>query len=132
MTRTVSRSILSLDSSAKRRAAYTLAAGAAACTAASNAEAVVNYSGLQNISIGSGFSQQLNLDLDAYNDILLKNFNFIGGAYQGAYVDYSPGKLVGFTVGSLSYASALTVYDPINSTTAGPPFQGSLAYGANN
>jgi hypothetical protein len=132
MSFTLRNSNLSLDSSARRRAAYTLAAGAAACTAANTAEAVVNYSGLQNISIGSGFSQQLDINLDSFNDLKLTNYVFGSGPYQGATVNFAPGKLVGFTSGTLAYVSALTVYDSIGSANAGPSFYGSLAYGAAN
>lgn len=131
MMRTAHRSILSLDSSAKRRTAYTLAAGAAACTAASNAGAEVQYSGIQNLSIDSGFSRQIDLNYDTFNDVKLTNYNFTGGPYQGASINFAPGKLVGFTSG-LNYVSALTVYDPIGSANAGPSFFGSLAYGAAN
>ena len=42
------------------------------------------------------------------NDIQLKNFNFAGGPYQGATVNWSfPGKIVGFNNG-LAYVSALS------------------------
>jgi hypothetical protein len=132
MTCTAHRSNLSLDGSAKRRAAYTLAAGAAACTAASSATAEVQYSGLQNINIGSGFSQQIDLNYDGFNDVKLTNYVFGQGPYQGATVNFAPGRFVGFNVGPLSYVSALTVYDPIGSANAGPTFFGSLAYGAAN
>ena len=115
-----------------RRAAYSLAAGAAACLSATDADATVVYSGLQNINLGLGFSQNLNLDGDAYNDILLKNYVNFGGNYAGASIPFAPGQLVGFTNGSLSYVSALTVADPIDTTTIGPTFFGSMAYGALN
>ena len=115
----------------RRRVAYSLAAGAAAATVGgASADAAVVYSGPQNISIGQFSSQSLNLDGDAYNDILLKNYVFVGGNYQGAYVNFYPGKLVGFTSG-LSYVSALGTGDAISSATVGP-FQGSMAYGGNN
>ena len=117
--------------SLKRRAAYTLAAGAAASMGAAEADAAVVYSGAQNISIASGNSQNLNLDGDAFNDVLLKNYNFGGGAYQGATVSFAPGKLVGFSNG-LSYVSALAAGATIDSSTAGPSFFGSMAYGAIN
>ncbi len=113
-----------------RLLAYSLAAGASAI-AAGTADAAIVYSGLQNIAIGQFGSQNLNLDGDAYNDILLKNYVFSGGNYQGAYVNFYPGKLVGFTNG-LSYASALNAGDIIDAGTAGPSFVGSMAYGANN
>ena len=118
------------SSALKRRAAYALAAGATA-VGATGADAAVIYSGVQNISIASGNSQSLNLDSDGFNDLLLKNYVFGSGPYQGATVSFSPGKLVGFTNG-LSYASALTAGSPIDVTTAGPSFFGSMAFGAAN
>jgi hypothetical protein len=120
----------SAPSALKRRAAYALAAGAAA-VGATDADAAVVYSGPQNISILSGNSQTINLDGDGFNDLLLKNYVFGAGAYQGATVSFSPGKLVGFTSG-ISYASALTAGSPINIGTLGPSFFGSMAYGAVN
>lgn len=117
-----------------RRLAYSLAAGAAACVASSEANATVVYSGLQNITIGPGFSQDVNIDGDAYNDIKLKNYVFGSGPYQGATVSFAPGKLVGFNAGpgGYAYAKALSAFDTIDSSTLGPSFFGSLAYGAAN
>lgn len=115
-----------------RKAAYTLAAGAAAGAAgtADAADPSVVYSGVQDISIAQFASQNLNLDGDAYNDILLKNYVF-GSNYQGATVNYFPGKVVGFNA-VFSYASALAEGDLIDSTaTAGGPFAVSLAYSSN-
>ncbi len=117
-------------SQTKTRLAYSLAAGAAASVAATNADAQIVYSGIQNIDIAQFGAQDLNLDGDAYNDILLKNYVF-GGNYQGAYVNFAPGKVVGFTTG-LSYATALVEGDMIDAAaTAGGPFAVSLAYGNN-
>lgn len=113
---------------AARLSAYSIAAGAVAATGGAHAGIV--YSGVQNISIGQFGSQDLNLDGDAYNDILLKNYVF-GGNYQGATVNFYPGKVVGFTSG-FSYASALEAGDVIDAAaTAGGPFAVSLGY-ANN
>jgi hypothetical protein len=131
MTETLRTSTPSQQPTLKRRVAYSLAAGAAACAAANDAEAVVVYSGLQNISISPGNSQQLNIDGDSFNDIQLKNYVFGGGNYQGATVNFEPGKLVGFSNG-LVYASALSATDEIDETKLGPSFFGSLAYGAAN
>lgn len=123
---------LRAPASAKTRLAYSLAAGAAAGVAASHADAQVVYSGVQDIGIAQFSSQNLNLDGDAYNDILLENYIFGGGNYQGLYVNFFPGKVVGFNAG-LNYASALNEGDLIDSsTTAGGPFAASMAYGANN
>lgn len=118
------------DTKSSRHAAYTLAAGAAVGMATTTADAQIVYSGVQDLAISQFGSQDLNLDGDGYNDILLKNYVF-GGNYQGATVNFAPGKVVGFTTG-LSYASALAEGDLIDSTaTAGGPFAVSLAY-ANN
>lgn len=117
--------------SRKLRAAYTLAAGAAASVAVQDADAAVVYSGLQNISVTQFNSQNLNLDGDAFADIKLKNYVFGGGNYQGATVNFAPGKLVGFTAGN-SYVTALTAGQSIDGSTLGPSFFGSLAYGASN
>lgn len=113
-----------------RLAAYTLAAAASA-TMTSTSSAGVVYSGLQNISIGQFNSLNLNLDGDSYGDILLKNYVFGGGNYQGATVNFFPGKLVGFNAG-LNYVSKLGVGSTIGPATVGPSFAGSLAYGASN
>lgn len=115
---------------ARRGAAYTMAAAAA--IGATDADAAVVESGPQDISIAQFNSQNLNLDGDAYADILLKNYVFLGGNYQGAYVNFAPGKVVGFFSG-FGYASALGPGSVIDAaTTAGGPFQASLAYGGNN
>ncbi|TWT77115.1 PEP-CTERM motif protein [Posidoniimonas polymericola] len=113
-----------------KRVAYSAAAGAAAL-AATTADAQISYSGVQDLAIGQFSSQSLNIDGDAYNDILLKNYVFGGGNYQGATVAYAPGQLVGFTTG-LTYATALSAGDPIDGSTVGPSFFGGLAYGAVN
>ena len=117
------------ESTTARLAKYSAAAGAAGLMAG-GAQATIIYSGAQNIAIGQFSSQDLNLDGDAYNDILLKNYVF-GGNYQGATVNFAPGKVVGFTTG-LNYATALSAGDTIDATTtAGGPSVVSLAY-ANN
>lgn len=111
-----------------RMLAYSLAAGASAVVAG-NAEAAIVYSGVQNIAIGQFSSQNLNLDGDAYADVLLKNYVF-GTNYQGATVNYYPGQLVGFNAG-LNYVSALSLGDTIDAGTVGPSFTGSMAYASN-
>lgn len=117
-------------SSDARLTAYTLAATASAALASSSSADVI-YSGPQNLSLGLGFSQSLNLDGDAFNDILLKNYAFAGGSYQGASVLWFPGKLVGFNAG-LSYVSKLSLGSVIGPATLGTSYFGSLAYGAHN
>lgn len=113
-----------------RLTAYTLAAAASAAMASTSSAEVI-YSGLQNLSIGLGFSQSINLDGDAYGDVLLKNYSFFGGKYQGATVSFSPGKLVGFSTG-FAYVSKLGLGSTVGPATVGPSFFGSLAYGASN
>jgi hypothetical protein len=112
------------------RNSYALAAGAAAAAAAAAADASIVYSGTQNISISQFSSLNLNLDGDAYGDVLLKNYVFGGGNYQGASVNFYPGKLVTFS-NSLTYVSALSAGFAINSASVGS-FFGSMAYGSTN
>ena len=110
--------------------AYSLAAGAAASAAATETDASIVYSGSQNIAINQGFSLNLNLDGDGSGDILIKNYTFSGVHYQAVTVDFSPGKVVGFTNGSNHYVTALASGSSINSSSAGPTFYGTLAFGA--
>lgn len=115
-----------------RRRAYALAAGAAGVVAAPESDAAIQYF-VGNISIPQGAAQPLDMNVggDDYDDIVLKNYVFGGGNYQGATVPYFPGKLVGFSSG-LSYATALAAGALIDVSTLGPSFVGSLAYGASN
>jgi hypothetical protein len=117
-----------------RRVAYTLAAGAAAGVAAGNgaseADAQIVYSGLQNISIGQFSYQNLNLDGDAFGDVKLKNYVF-GGNYQGATVGFFPGQLVISNNSFPFYVTALSKGQVIDVSSVGPSFYGSMAYGAN-
>ena len=112
------------------RVAYVAAAGAVASAGAAHAGII--YSGEQNISINQFSSLNLNLDGDTYGDVLLKNYVFGGGNYQGATVNFSPGKLVSFSSGGLSYVSALSEGFGINASSVGPSFFGSMAYGSAN
>jgi hypothetical protein len=89
------------------------------------------YSGPQNINVAQSANQNLDLNLDGHPDIKLGNYVFSGGNYQGASVDYTPGKIVGFNNG-LSYVSALSVGSTIDGSTVGPGFFGSMAYGSHN
>lgn len=113
-----------------RLSAYT--ASAAAALASAKADPL--YSGPQNVGITAGSSFALDLNLDGQTDITLKNYVFSGGSYQGATVNFAPGRIVGFTAGpnSFAYVSNLAPGSLINSATAGPTFFGSMAYGANN
>jgi hypothetical protein len=112
------------------RAAYS-AAATVAVAAVGSVEAAIVYSGEQNLSIAQFSSLNLNLDGDAYGDVLLKNYVFGGGNYQGAYVNFSPGKLVTFSANGLGYVSALASGASIDSSTVGS-FIGSMAYGGSN
>lgn len=112
------------------RLAYVAAAGAVA--AAGSAHAGIIYSGQQDISINQFSALNLNLDGDAYGDLLLKNYVFGGGNYQGATVNFFPGKLVSFNVGGFAYVSALSAGFTIDASSVGPSFYGSMAYGGAN
>jgi hypothetical protein len=112
------------------RVAYATAAAAAA--AAGGASADIVYSGTQNISISQFSALNLNIDGDAYGDLLLKNYVFGGTNYQGATVNFAPGKLVSFASGGVSYVSALSAGFSINASSVGPSFFGSMAYGNAN
>ncbi len=114
----------------KKRIAYTVAAGAAAGAMSGTADAEVIYSGIQDISISQFGALNLNLDGDAYSDVLLKNYVF-GGNYQGLTVNYIPGKAVGFNAG-FNYTSALAAGTLIDAAaTSTGSFAQSMAY-ANN
>ena len=91
------------ESRSPLRAAYSLAAGAAAAAAAS-ANAEIVYSGVQDVSVAQFSSLGLDIDLDGFADLTLKNYVFSGGNYQGATVIYYPGRLVGFNAGPSGYA----------------------------
>lgn len=115
-----------------RRRAYSLAAGATAALASVEADAQIVWSTPQDIDILQRNSQTLNLDGDIYYDLLLKNYVFNGGNYQGAYVIYGPGKTIGFQ-GAFAYASALLPGELIDASTVDSGFATtSLAYGSNN
>ena len=113
------------------RTAYALAAGAAAA-AALNASGAIVYSGVQDIAVAQFSSLNLNIDGDASGDLLLKNYVFGGGNYQGASVNFFPGKLMSFNANGLSYASALNAGVTVSSSSVGPSFFGSMAYGGAN
>jgi len=115
----------------KRRLAYTLAAGAASVgISKSDATAAISYSGIQDLAINQGSSQDLNLDGDANTDIRLKNYAYTNGInYQGATVSFFPGQIVGFQTNNLYYVKALHAGDTIDATTVGPTFYGSMALG---
>jgi hypothetical protein len=119
-------------SRADSRLAYSLAAGAAMVAGTSAADGAVVYSGLRDIAIDQHTSQSIDLDNDTHQDITLKNYVFANGNYQGATVNFAPGRLVGFKLGSLYYTAALSAGATIDATSLGPNFLGSMAYGALN
>lgn len=115
----------------RRRAAYALAAGAATGAVMSGeCDAAIQYF-TGDINVPQGIKQPLDFNLDGYTDVTLKNYVFTNGNYQGATVNFFPGKLVGFISG-LSYVSALAAGTMIDSTNVGPDFKGSMAYGTVN
>ena len=120
----------------ERLLAYALAVGAAGVPMISRtADGAIEYFDIEDISIGVGGAQTLFINDDTYVDILLKNYVFAYGYYQGARVEFAPGKLVGFdpTPGDfIAYASLLANGDPIGPSSPAANFYGSLAYGANN
>ncbi|MEO1497828.1 MAG: PEP-CTERM sorting domain-containing protein [Planctomycetota bacterium] len=134
----------SKSASAKRKAAYSLAAGAATLAASGDqtANADIVYSGLQGISIlpsidppfPDPYRLYLDLDSDSFTDVALQNAFFGGTPYQGASVFGSGGQLVGFNAGPSNYAyvSQLTEGDLIDPTTVGPTFFGSMAFSTLN
>lgn len=127
--------LLSKLTKAKRRVAYSLAAGAAAVatTSEQSAEAEIIYSGEQNITNfvvidpvnWSQYALKLDLDQDTYTDVVLQNLLLGGVPYQAA-VTQGSGAIVGFSTPNI-YASNLQVGAIIDSTTAGPGFFGNLA-----
>lgn len=122
---------MSEASSLRRRAAYGLAAGVAAAGATTDANGAVFYSGLQEIAIGQGFKQNLQINDDQYNDLVLRNYVFSNGNYQGGTVPFAPGAVAGFSMNGLNYATALNAGDVIDQSTLGG-FAFSLALGTAN
>ncbi|MBM3594416.1 MAG: hypothetical protein FJX31_01150 [Alphaproteobacteria bacterium] len=119
-------------SNSASRVAYSLAAGAAAATAAATEGAIV-YSNAQNISINQYGSLNLDLNLDGQGDVTLKNYVFSGGNYQGATVNYSPGKLMTFSANGFAYVKSLAFGAAINAAQINSStFFGSMAYGPTN
>lgn len=116
----------------QRAGTYSLVAGSVLAATTGAAHAQVVYSGPLNISIGQGTSLALNLDGDGFTDLTLKNYVFGNGNYMGAYVNFSPGLLAGFTGNGLAYVSNLAPNTLIGPGNVGPSFYGSMAYGAQN
>jgi hypothetical protein len=111
-----------------------VAPAAGALAAASGAHADIVYFDFQDLIVASGSSLSIDIDQDGFNDLRLKNYNFGGGAYQGADVTFFPGRLTSFLAGpsNLAYVSNLAFGAPINASNTGVSFFGSMAYGASN
>lgn len=114
-----------------RRARYALAAGVAAAATANEASSAVFYAGLQDISVGQGFKQNLKINDDDYDDIVLRNYVFVNGNYQGGTIPFAPGSVSGFSMNGLNYATALNAGEVIDQSTLGG-FAFSLALGNAN
>lgn len=113
-----------------------MAAGAAA-GAATQAQATIVYSGIEDFEIEQGFYLPLGLDSDGYPDVYLRNYvdPYVGltGNFQGAFQNWAPSRLVAKRVGNLNYVRALDAgflvdTDSVHSTA----FVGSMAFGANH
>ena len=111
--------------------AYALAAGAAG-VAGQSAQAAIEYFDIDDIAIGQGGKQALYINGDAQTDIELKNYVFGLGNYQGVFIPYSGGRIMGTMPTGLSYATALSGGEEISPSTISNYFVGSLAYGATN
>ena len=130
-------------SAVTRRIAYSLAAGAASM--ATDAEALIIYSGIEDISIAQGNKLNLLFDADSFLDIELKNYSYQstpgGGGpvnYQGAFMPYAVSAFVGKRVNNFNYVRALTTGFEVNASAVDGQcggnncFVGSLASGAVN
>ena len=62
------------------------------------------------------------------NDIVLRNYVFSNGNYQGGTVPFAPGAVSGFSMSGLNYATALNAGEVIDQSTLGG-FAFSLALG---
>ncbi|MBA4107596.1 MAG: hypothetical protein C0485_17810 [Pirellula sp.] len=114
-----------------RYSAYLLAAGAVT-TSVDDVHADVFYSGLQDIVIQQGLGAlNLKINDDDYEDIVLRNYVFSNGNYQGGTVPFAPGAVSGFSMSGLNYATALNAGEVIDQSTLGG-FAFSLALGNAN
>lgn len=102
---------------------------------ASSADAFVVYSGIEDLEIGSGNTQILRLDGDGNDDIQLSNRvdPYVGlfGNFQGAFLPFAPGALVGFSASGINYVKALSAGYFVDQSKIGP-FVGSMAFGTNH
>jgi len=130
------RADLSARATTARRAAYSLAAGAAAGLV-QQADAGVVYSGIENFNIDQRNYLPLGLDGNNLSDIYLKNYinPYVGtqGNFQGAFVRFAPGRLVAKKVGNLAYVKALGAGFLVDNTSVhADVFTASMAFGANH
>ncbi len=122
---------------AASESAYRVAAGAAlAASTGAPADAAVQYF-VGPIEIEQGAVQPIDVNLDDYTDIQLKNYVFGNGNYQGGTIPYFPGKVIGFRVpeAGLNYFTALSAGTYIDTNSLADfqtPFAASLAYGDTN
>jgi hypothetical protein len=120
------------SSSRHRLARYALAAGVTAAATATEANSAVFYSGLQDIVVQQGLEAlKLKVNGDEYEDIILRNYVFTNGNYQGGTIPFAPGAVSGFSMNGLNYATALNAGEVIDQSTLGG-FAFSLALGNAN
>lgn len=124
------------NGSKRRRLAYTLAAGAAV-GAASDADGVVVYSGIEDFSIDQRNYLPLKLNADDVPDIYLRNYidPYVGleGNFQGALLGWAPGRLVATQANDLGYVRALNAGFLVDAASVNPDvFVASMAFEGNH
>jgi len=122
--------------SLRRRFAYAIAAGSAAAVA-SDADADVIYSGIENFSIAQRNYLPLKINADDVPDIYLRNYidPYAGleGNFQGAFLGFAPGRIVADQANALGYVRALGAGFSVDSSSVNPNvFVGSMAFGDNH
>ncbi|WP_425395242.1 PEP-CTERM sorting domain-containing protein [Aeoliella sp.] len=123
-------------STSRRRLAYALAAGSAA-TVATDADAVVVYSGIEDFVIDQGNQLPLKMNADDVPDIYLNNYidpyEGLVGNFQGAFLGWAPGRLVGKRANNLGYVRALETGFMVDGSSINPNvFVGSMAHEDNH
>ena len=86
-----------------------------------------------DISVPLGYDQpvDLNFENDDFDDVIFENFIYAEGNYQGLYIPYSPGRVVGFNDAGVEYITALSSGATIDSTAlASSNYYGALSYGS--
>lgn len=122
--------------SLRRRFAYALAAGSAA-TVATDVDAGVTYSGIEDFTIEQRNYLPLKINADDVPDIYLRNYidPYVGleGNFQGAFLGFAPGRLVADQANNLGYVRALGAGFSVDGTSVNPNvFVGSMAFGDNH